>query len=509
MSSLLKPLRARVSLLIGLCLVCVALSDSLLFEQPIGINLPLAGGAVLLLVFGRLGRQLRSIPQWAAFLAITGLLVAQANRTSLLAALLTCVGLITVTLGLRHGWTVNVETWAQRWLRFIPSAFAQPFRDRACANRWRSRHPRFLHITQLMVIRFCLPLALGSLFVGLFALANPVLASWLADASTACWDFLCRLITLPPLSRLLLWLVTLLFAWSLCRVRGHQRAARRRGVPPRTVPPPLPPRELTPRSAPELPSEPVLNPRLLMNCLVLFNVLFAIQNVLDTRYLWGGAALPQGLTWAQYAHRGAYPLIVTAVLAAVFILWAFHPTCRAGDAAGPRRFLVLWVAQNVFLAFAAVWRLNLYVQVYSLTLWRVAAGIWMFLVMAGLLWILWRILRNRGNTWLINVNVYTLATVLYLCCFVDWAGLIASYNIRHCREAGAGGQELDAAYLQSLGTGTLPALCAFRAQPQAQASAATRLKLDQVIAGLKAELREQARDWRGWTWQRHHLQGVL
>jgi len=37
--------------------------------------------------------------------------------------------------------------------------------------------------------------------------------------------------------------------------------------------------------------------------------LFAIQTVLDIQYLWRGAALPDGMSYATYAHRGAYPLI--------------------------------------------------------------------------------------------------------------------------------------------------------------------------------------------------------
>jgi hypothetical protein len=360
-----------------------------------------------------------------------------------------------------------------------------------------------------MVVRFCFPLVLGAVFVSLFGLANPVLANWLIHWFTALWDFLSWLIAFPPFTRLLLWAGIFLFAWALCRTRGHHRPPHRRTTPPSLPPPVLPRLSFPPpppslHAAPAIPPEPLLTSRLLMSCLLLFNVLFAVQNLLDTRYLWGGATLPQGLTWAQYAHRGAYPLIVTALLAAVFILWAFHPTSRAGDAASARRLLVLWVAQNVFLTLSAVWRLNLYVQVYSLTLWRVAAGIWMFLVMAGLIWILWRILRNRGNAWLVNANVYTLAIVLYLCCFVDWAGFIAAYNIRHCRETSGGGQELDALYIQSLGSGTLPALYAARRPSTRTDAAVLRRKLDRTIAALEPQLRDETRGWRGWTLQRQH-----
>ena len=59
--------------------------------------------------------------------------------------------------------------------------------------------------------------------------------------------------------------------------------------------------------------------------LILFNALFALQTGLDLAYLWGGANLPDGMSHAEYAHRGAYPLIATALLAAGFVLIAMRP----------------------------------------------------------------------------------------------------------------------------------------------------------------------------------------
>ncbi|NTU96117.1 MAG: DUF4173 domain-containing protein, partial [Bacteroidales bacterium] len=41
----------------------------------------------------------------------------------------------------------------------------------------------------------------------------------------------------------------------------------------------------------------------------------------------------------------------------------------------------------MFLVFSAGWRLWLYVTVFSLSRLRVAAGVWMFLVACGLIWI--------------------------------------------------------------------------------------------------------------------------
>ena len=59
--------------------------------------------------------------------------------------------------------------------------------------------------------------------------------------------------------------------------------------------------------------------------LVAFNLIFALQNGLDLAFLWSGAPLPGDLTLAGYAHRGAYPLIATALLAGLFVLVTLRP----------------------------------------------------------------------------------------------------------------------------------------------------------------------------------------
>jgi hypothetical protein len=70
--------------------------------------------------------------------------------------------------------------------------------------------------------------------------------------------------------------------------------------------------------------------------LILFNAMFLIQTCLDMLYLWGSATLPDGLTYADYAHRGAYPLIVTALLAGWFAIVATKPGTEAAGSAFTR-----------------------------------------------------------------------------------------------------------------------------------------------------------------------------
>ena len=66
----------------------------------------------------------------------------------------------------------------------------------------------------------------------------------------------------------------------------------------------------------------VMNETSVRNALLMFNVMFALQTGLDLAIVSGGAALPEGLSYASYAHRGAYPLVVTALLAGVFAITA-------------------------------------------------------------------------------------------------------------------------------------------------------------------------------------------
>ena len=101
-------------------------------------------------------------------------------------------------------------------------------------------------------------------------------------------------------------------------------------------------------------------------------------------------------------------MIGTALLAGGFVLLAFRAGLPTQETSLARKLIYLWLAQNVFLTFSSLWRLHLYVEVYSLTRLRVAAGIWMLLVSAGLVLLVWRIRAAKSNGWLLNANFVAL-----------------------------------------------------------------------------------------------------
>lgn len=170
-----------------------------------------------------------------------------------------------------------------------------------------------------------------------------------------------------------------------------------------------------------------------------------------------------------------------------------------------RPLVYLWVAQNVLLVISSILRLDLYLQIYLLTWWRVAAFIWMSLVVIGLLLIVARIVLNRSNGWLIRANLIVLTTTLYACALVDLTPAIADYNVSHCREASGKGTWLDANYLKQLGPQALPAvdraIALGRYTPYLDLHAARYQLLEQQ--------RKDMESWRAWGFRSWRLQRTL
>lgn len=279
---------------------------------------------------------------------------------------------------------------------------------------------------------WALPIMLGLLFVVLFLAANPLLDRW--TQALADWS--------PEFAldypRIGFGLAMAGLIWPFLRLDAMR---------PRLLAPVKPPITFT---LPEL----LLNPGSALRAMVLFNLIFAMQTGLDLTYLWGGVSLPEGMSYAIYAHRGAYPLVVTALLAGGFALLT-QPFLAGRPVL--RWLLLLWTAQNILLVGSSILRLDLYVDAYGLTRLRFAALVWMGLVGAGLVLMIWQICWGKPITWLLaRAGLLGLAT-LYYCCFINVAGWVASHNLARPD------QTFDRDYLCNLGEGAVPAIAQAKA----------------------------------------------
>jgi hypothetical protein len=415
---------------------CVVLADWLFYGWDIGVSLALflgLLGVAALFTNGIYASGAGRITLIAVFIAGLLPLVEEVNLLSVcVATLTTAMSVIALT-----------SRQATSWQRQLFEAATIPFRGAfqlAGETIGALRHMKLWTPAWLgWLVAWIVPVTVFAIFLTLFSSANPLIEHRLMQID------LRALLALIDSWRLAFWLLVACLIWPLLHRRIKSRPARE-AVPALT----------TTAAASGL--DYLLGPLAITRSLVLFNALFALQSALDLTYLWGGAALPDGMSYASYAHRGAYPLIVTALLAAGFVLVAMRPDGPVESSRLIRPLVLVWIAQNILLVISSIFRLELYIAGYSLTYLRFAAFIWMGLVVAGLALILVQILMRKPNAWLLTANAATLALVLYGCCFINMPWLVATYNVEHSREVSGTGQNLDLHYLRCLGPQALPAI---------------------------------------------------
>ncbi len=472
-------------ILVAAC--CAALADWLLFDHAIGLSLVLFLAALGIVVPGvnafRAKWPMRLVAAGALFAGLLALLV----DVSPLSILFALAGLLAYTLILSDGQIGPLPDFVRRIVKMPITGPFQLIRDWKRTRLARRRRP-VASKRGLGLVAWIAPLGFGAVFVTLFAAANPLIEGMLSAID------LRFLFSLLAPARMLFWTLVVCAIWPLLHLRARRvnaGATFAKGA-----------RKTVLDDYGELFGETAI-----LRSLVLFNALFALQTMMDLTYLWGGVSLPDGMSHAAYAHRGAYPLVFTALLAAGFVLAAMR---RGGPAETSRLIkpLVLgWIAQNVLLVMSSILRLNLYVAAYSLTCLRIAAFIWMGLVACGLLMIVVQIALRKSNGWLLTMNGAALTLALYACCYVNFPDLIGGYNLAHQREAALAGHVLDVFYLDGLGSFAIPALDQYlagsdRNSPVVRYIAAHR---DAMAAAHRA--RQQ--DWRAWSFEAWRLSQYL
>ena len=463
----------------AMALALAALADWLFYGHRIGISAAVFAVAVacgsLLVNFARSDRNQMKL---AGVLLLAALIPAteEFNVASLTFMVLALgVGLLLTTNRERHGLGERAAALCDLYL-VGPFRF---FRDAIVAFNLPA-------VTTGLTVWF-IPVFLGGIFLFLLVSANPLLERWIGLMNPG------NAASYVSLTRLLFWAVALSIVWPFIHVRWRRKSEMTESLAEVVAP------------AQEAPSSRTdfFGVSTILRSLILFNLLFAVQTVLDVAYLWGNATLPDDISYASYAHRGAYPLILTALLAACFVLAAMRPGGPAEQSTVIRPLVYLWVAQNVLLVASSILRLDLYVQIYLLTWWRVAAFIWMLLVMAGLLLIVARIALSRSNGWLIGANLITLTATLYVCSLINFAALIADYNVSHSREASGKGVAIDMNYLFHLGPQALPAI------DKAIALRGSDPALVSRRGCLVEQQRREMASWRTWSFRSWRLQRAL
>jgi len=227
------------------------------------------------------------------------------------------------------------------------------------------------------------------------------------------------------------------------------------------------------------------------------DVLFLAFVLVQLRYLFGGRAhvmAQTGLTYAQYARRGFFELVVVATLVLPLVLMLDWSLRRER----PRQLLLFRVLAALLLVFLAVvmasalQRMRLYQREFGLTELRVYTTgfmLWLGLVAA---WLGATVLRGRHRRFAVGALVSGFVAILAANALNPDA-LIARTNLDRPR--------VDVHYLGGLSDDAVPTLVSrLPSLPPA------------LRADLAAELRSRSNgtgDWRTWNLSRSNAADVL
>ena len=221
------------------------------------------------------------------------------------------------------------------------------------------------------------------------------------------------------------------------------------------------------------------------------NVLFATFVVIQARYFFGGEAniTVQGYTYAEYARRGFYELLIVSFMTMLLLLVVENRTYRKREEENVFRGLVIVIVALTFvILIAAFRRLGLYEDAYGYTRIRVMSSVFMFWLALMLGFLLVAIMRHQREVFWIGCIVTSLGFILTLN-LINLDGFIARHNIERFEETG----KLDVGYLLSLSDDAVPVVATLIDHPALETT-----EHDHLLRGLGERLAmlDQDRDGR-------------
>jgi len=457
-----------------LCILLVILADFLFYQQPYGWTFSIFGFITLLSILLRNNKKLSDYSIFSKYIIVLTslLLLSLTENLSPLSVCMSSLALITVALSDNKKWQNNSIEWLFRIQRFI---IASPLRIFFDISKNKRFHRSTQNNRQVTIRNWLLPITFSIIFIFLFADANPIIDKYL------------KAIELSHLSdkisgeRIFFWFLFTVLCWAIIRLKINTQKRKTNFLPIKT--------------STTLISY-LFSEEAILRSLIIFNILFFAQNIMDIKYIWAGVKTPQGVSMAKYAHEGAYTLVITAILAAIFATISY----KNNNNRLIKWLISIWITQNIFLVISSIDRTITYIDKYSLTYLRVAALIWMAIIALGLAYIILRILWNKSSLWLININIITVLSILYASCFVNFGYFIAQYNIQSSFDSP---NKLDVYYLNNIGLSSLPAIKL--AKEKVNYESLTFRKLENAEHALKYKLNRELSNWRSWTFRKYRI----
>jgi len=251
------------------------------------------------------------------------------------------------------------------------------------------------------------------------------------------------------------------------------------------------------RGAEKDPALPKADPALAVVVLAVMDLLYAFFVAVQFTALFGGPAYLErvGLTYAEYARSGFFQLVFVAGLNLSLTLAAVQFSRREGRTWGVVRLLcTALVAFSFVMLGSAAWRMTLYVLVYGLSFKRFLTYWGMVMLALFLGAALLKVWRREFAFFPVFFTAAVAGWLALNLCNVDF--IVAKYNVALYQRQENSVMNLD--YLAcDLSYDALWVLEDLPAETEVYAGGGPRL--DEVIAGRRAEAAREASHWQTWS----------
>lgn len=162
------------------------------------------------------------------------------------------------------------------------------------------------------------------------------------------------------------------------------------------------------------------------------NVLFAIVNFIDVKWVWFQFYVPAEFSLKDFVHDGVGYLIITLLISMGLILYFFRKNLNFYPTGKWLRILAIaWVIQNGILAISVVIRTVQYINFHGLASGRIGLMVFLTMVGFGLVTLFIKISQKKNSAYVLRMNSGFALILFTLCATVNWDGVIARVNLNH------------------------------------------------------------------------------
>ncbi len=243
-----------------------------------------------------------------------------------------------------------------------------------------------------------------------------------------------------------------------------------------------------------------LDPVVIITILFLLNLVYAVFSVIQFTYLFGGKSfvLPSAYTYAEYARRGFFELVVVTVInfAIILITVSFIRRENSKVYIANKVLLTLMVCFTFVMLISAFYRMLVYEQAYGFTYLRIFVQA--FMIMLFFLFIINIVFIWYSKLPIIKTYFITALVVYTVLNFANVDMIIARNNVNRYFNTG----QIDMEYLKGLSCEAVPEMVRLVEDDDLRKEVLVYFK------DKKLELDEQDR-WQSFNYYRARTSGII